>query len=75
MINNSEVKIILERIYKAQVKVKKLVDKVESCGGLLNAYDSDTWTWGMHVDKQGGIMTPEESFNLYLKFKGLAPDS
>ena len=55
-------------IYNHQYAVKKLVGEIEEWADILNITDEDGWSWGMNIDMQGNIDSPESSANLLQEF-------
>lgn len=65
------IKYKLQSIENHQYSVRRLIDEVIKWAGL-NEHDFDDinkWTWGMHIDLQGGgIYSAKDSESLLIEF-------
>ena len=60
---------ILKEIRNHQISVKELVNEIEARHHIEDACDDELWTWGMTIDKQGGVMTVAEMERQLVKYK------
>lgn len=55
-------------IYNHQFAVKRLVNEVEDWAKIRDTTDKEGWDWGMNVDMQGTIESPESNASLLQEF-------
>ena len=58
----------LRKIERLQNQVKDLLREIESEHPSLANSDEDGWSFSMHVDANGSLMSAVESFELAQKF-------